>query len=176
MPPPPAATARSCKPWVKSRRVVCNAGARPKMTPLKSASNTAIITTRKSGCGSSESGTGVAGKSEIKTSPSQYASTIPPIPPIEASKRLSVSNWRITRPRPAPSARRIAISRCRVVARASSRFATLAHAISKMLAAATRRSSEISCVAFSFPGPPIPCDFAFSAGTKTTERSLFTSG
>ena len=29
------------------------------------------IITRKSGCGSSESGTGVAGNSEIKTSPSQ---------------------------------------------------------------------------------------------------------
>ena len=39
-------------------------------------------------------------------------------------------NWRSSRPRPAPSAVRIANSRCRVSARASSRFARLAQAIS----------------------------------------------
>ncbi len=39
-------------------------------------------------------------------------------------------NWRSSRPRPAPSAVRTANSRCRVSARASSRFARFAHAIS----------------------------------------------
>ena len=47
-----------------------------------------------------------------------------------AIRMLSVSNCRTMRPRPAPSAARTAISRCRAVARASSRFATFAHAIS----------------------------------------------
>ena len=42
----------------------------------------------------------------------------------------SVSSCRTIRHRPAPSAARIEISRCRTDARASSRFATLAHAIS----------------------------------------------
>ena len=47
-----------------------------------------------------------------------------------ASSRLSVSSWRSTRPRPAPSARRTLISRCRCAPRASSRLAMLAQASS----------------------------------------------
>ena len=43
---------------------------------------------------------------------------------------LSTSIWRINRPRPAPSAERIAISRARPVARASSRLAAFTQAIS----------------------------------------------
>ncbi len=43
---------------------------------------------------------------------------------------LSVSNCRMIRPRPAPTAARMAISRLRPVARASRRLATLAHAMS----------------------------------------------
>ncbi len=47
-----------------------------------------------------------------------------------ASNRLSVSSWLMIRPRLAPIERRTAISRCRDVARASSRFAVFAQAIS----------------------------------------------
>ena len=50
-------------------------------------------------------------------------------PSVDSSK-LSVSSCRMTRPRAAPSATRIAISRRRTAARASSRFATFAQAIS----------------------------------------------
>ena len=64
-----------------------------------------------------------------RSSPSQTDSINPVTPPTSASIRLSVSNWRTRRPRPAPSASRIAISFCRPVERASSRFATLAHAM-----------------------------------------------
>ena len=39
-----------------------------------------------------------------------------------------------------------------------------------------KQQRNILRVVFSFPGPPIPCDFAFSAETRTSERSLFTSG
>ena len=46
------------------------------------------------------------------------------------SKTLSVSSWRTIRPRPAPRAARTDISRARAVARASSRLATLAQAMS----------------------------------------------
>ena len=46
-----------------------------------------------------------------------------------ASRILSVSSWRIRRRCPAPSASRTAISLCRVLARASSRLATLAQAM-----------------------------------------------
>ena len=48
---------------------------------------------------------------------------------------LSIINCRTMRPRPAPMASRTPISRCRADARASSRLATLAHAISSTSAA-----------------------------------------
>ena len=59
----------------------------------------------------------------------QTASSRPSEPPAMASTRLSVSNWRTMRLRPAPSATRTAISFSRVAARASSRLARLAQAI-----------------------------------------------
>ena len=57
------------------------------------------------------------------------ASTRPAAAAVSASTVLSVSSWRTMRPRPAPSAVRTAISRPRAAPRASSRFATLPHAI-----------------------------------------------
>ena len=54
----------------------------------------------------------------------------PSAPPASDSRTLSVSSWRTMRPRAAPSAARIAISRWRPVARTSSRLATFAQAIS----------------------------------------------
>jgi len=47
----------------------------------------------------------------------QNASNKPKPPPARESSTLSVSNWRATRSRPAPSATRTAISRCRAAAR-----------------------------------------------------------
>ena len=57
------------------------------------------------------------------------ASTVPAI----ESTRLSTMSWRTSRQRPAPSAARMPTSRSRAVARASSRFATFAHAISSTM-------------------------------------------
>ncbi len=57
------------------------------------------------------------------------ASNNPRVPPASAMTPLSSNNWRAIAMRVAPSAARIAISRCRAVARASSRLATLAQAI-----------------------------------------------
>ena len=57
------------------------------------------------------------------------ASTTPAEAPSAESTTLSVSSWRTSRPRPAPSARRIAISRWRAAVRTSSRPATLAQAM-----------------------------------------------
>ena len=51
----------------------------------------------------------------------QRASSRPALPPRAASTRLSARNCRISRPPPAPMARRIAISCCRDAARASSK-------------------------------------------------------
>ena len=58
------------------------------------------------------------------------ASSIPAMEPHNDSKVLSVSSWRMTRPRLAPSALRTAISRCLVVPLINSRLATFAHAMS----------------------------------------------
>ncbi len=60
----------------------------------------------------------------------QYASSRPSTPPASASSRLSVSSWRTSRSRLAPSAVRTAISFERAAARASNRLATLAQAMS----------------------------------------------
>ena len=67
--------------------------------------------------------------------------------PPSASSRLSISNWPINRPRPAPNEERIAISLSRAVARASSILATLLQAISSNspTAAATVYSVARNC-------------------------------
>ena len=60
------------------------------------------------------------------------ATSKPSNPPPSERMTLSVSNWRITRRRPAPRLRRIAISRLRAVALASSKFAMFAHAMKRI--------------------------------------------
>ena len=54
----------------------------------------------------------------------------PSAPPAHDSTRLSTSSCRTSRAREEPSDRRTAISFCRMNARAISRFATFAHAMS----------------------------------------------
>ena len=71
------------------------------------------------------------------------ASSSPNAPPRAASVTLSVSIWRISRARVAPTAARMAISRSRTVARASSRLATFTHAISSTKPTAPARISRV---------------------------------
>jgi hypothetical protein len=85
----------------------------------------------------------------------QEASTSPRAPAVRASSALSVRSWRTRRPRPAPSARRIAISRRRAVARVRRRFAALAQAMSSTSATApssTQRRVRTSPMAESRSG------------------------
>ena len=70
------------------------------------------------------------------------ASATPAAAPRIASRKLSVSSWRINRPRPDPIERRTANSFCRAAPRASSKFARLAQAISKT--SATRVMSSFN--------------------------------
>ena len=65
------------------------------------------------------------------------------MPPIAESTRLSVRSWRMTRRRPAPSAERIASSRVRTVARASSRLATLAQQMRSTNPTTPRKSIDV---------------------------------
>src|SRR5438105_4337066 len=66
---------------------------------------------------------------------------IPHIPPMPASIKLSVNSCLSMRDLPAPIADRRAISFCLAAARASSRLATLAHAINSTNATAPKRIS-----------------------------------
>ena len=71
---------------------------------------------------------GIATRS--RTADAHAASSRPAIPPISASTRLSVSSWRTSRPRVAPSDNRMPISFRRAADLASSRLATFAQAMS----------------------------------------------
>jgi hypothetical protein len=68
--------------------------------------------------------------------------------PENEMSRLSVSNCRSSRNRPAPTAARIAISLCLATERASSRFPTLAYAMSRTKATAPNKTSLLSDVKF----------------------------
>ncbi len=84
-----------------------------------------------------------------------HASNNPQTPPRSDRTTLSASSWRTSLPRPAPSAARTASSRWREVARASSKFATLAHAMRRTKATAparTRRAGRTSPVSCSRTG------------------------
>ena len=67
------------------------------------------------------------------TAPPHSATTTPAKPPSTARSTLSVKSCDKSRARLTPSASRIAISRRRLSARASSRFATLAQAMSSTI-------------------------------------------
>lgn len=77
----------------------------------------------------------------------QRSTRSPNAAPASESARLSVSSWRTRRQRVAPSASRVAISPCRFVARASSKFPRFAHAMISPTTDMLIRSSttSISC-------------------------------
>jgi hypothetical protein len=72
------------------------------------------------------------------------AKTHPAAPPARLSSRLSVNIWRARRPRPAPSAARIASSFRRAAARASMRLATLAQASATSASTAPNNNQDAS--------------------------------
>ena len=114
---------------VRSDRRMRAAGARLKTTVVRSAMTTVKTRTRQSTVLPDTRGM-LGGFQSARIRMPIVASARPATALTDASTRLSVSNWRTTRAAPAPRAVRTAISRWRASARASSRFATLAHAIS----------------------------------------------
>ena len=89
-----------------------------------------------------------SGSNRIKPPLAHCPISKPPAAPRTASSRLSVSICRINRVRLAPIAARIAISRCRMVARTNSRFATFMHANSNTKPASTKNIAAISGTTF----------------------------
>jgi hypothetical protein len=72
-----------------------------------------------------------------------HARTRPSVPPMRARIELSVRSCLTSRPRPAPSATRTAISRSRRDIRDSDRLATFAQAINRTRAAVASRPRRI---------------------------------
>ena len=114
----------------RSTRVARRAGRRPKTIPVSMLTPARNPNTRQS------SGAFWPNGSNAR---SQYARSPPSAPPRLESRMLSVSSWRISRPRVAPIERRTEISRDRAVARVSRRLATLAQTISSTITTTTPR-------------------------------------
>ena len=115
----------SCSVWPGT----CSAGARPKTTPVRTAASrqkpstvTSVRTLPRSGM--------LSDSMRASRWVPPAASITPSTAPQQDSVTPSVSIWRISRRRPAPSAVRMAISFCRVAVRASSRLERLAQTIS----------------------------------------------
>ena len=119
-----------------------SAGKRPKTMPVASDSPSANAST-----GSIDAHGARSRKRHGRNLP-EAAQERPPPARFPARRRagsdmvLSVSIWRTSRARLAPSAARTAISRDRFIARASSRLATFAHAISSTKADGTKKNQQ----------------------------------
>lgn len=118
-----------CSIGASSALKACRAGARPNTKPLISASPNANAITRQLTPKSSVSTMGKAGKDPSSSATSHAVSGTDAMAAATNSTIVSVSSCPIRRPRPAPTASLVAISRRRVAARASSMPATLLHAI-----------------------------------------------
>ena len=122
--------------------VARSAGANPKRIVVATAVAAVNPRTRQSRAMGTESGSRPVLRYATSAALIPRASMAPSRVPRTASSRLSDSNWRMTRPRDAPVARRTAISRARAPALASSRFARLAHATSRTSADNPRSSQS----------------------------------
>ena len=130
-----------------AKRVTPQAGKMPNRQPVAIEASSANASTRASICTSSSRGiaTGArctnhfTAKTEIHT---------PSAPPARLSRKVSVSIWRMTRARVAPSATRIAASRMRPGTRVRSRPARLAQTISNTTPTAPRRKINPEVHAF----------------------------
>ena len=121
--------------------VTCSAGTNPKTTPVTTESASAKSTTGQ--FSAMFCIRGMPPTEALVSSESAHAATInPAAPPTHDRTTLSTTSWRMTRARLAPSAIRSAISFCRSTARASSRLATLAQAISRTSATAPVSSTS----------------------------------
>ena len=140
-PPPLRAPSRS--PPRSASPPTRSTGARPNAMPVTTVRPIANSRTRMSTLGVLAIGS-VAGTSRFSSGTAISATITPSAPPTPASSRLSVISCRIMRSRPAPIAVRTASSRRRPSARASSRFARFAQAISSTHAAAPQSASSSS--------------------------------
>ncbi len=148
-----------------------SAGTAPARTPVTSEAPSTNSTTRKSIAISSARGIWSASRAAAPVSISR-ASRRPAAPPASASSTASMKSCWNTRPRPAPSAARIAISLRRPNALARRRLPTLAHAMSRTSATAPSSISKVvrmsptitSCNGTTVaPHPALACGYSRSS-------------
>ena len=162
-PPPASAPARPpCRSdWFTSARVACSAGATPNRKLDTTETTSANASTLASMPTSPRRGN-PAGAAAMSAATIHRANSRPSSPPASASRQLSVTNCATRRLRLAPSAARTPSSLVLAVARASSRFATFAHAISSTSATAPAsrfrvgRVSPTSCSRSGTTIAPLP--------------------
>ncbi len=166
--PPPGSAVPSLISVTRLGRDALSAGTRPKSRPVTSVAPAVNRSTRQSGVVSRMSAGRNGGRAASSSCWPQYESGSASRPPTAARARLSTSSWRTMRARVAPRARRSAISRRRVLARASSRFATLLHATSR-----TRATIVISMPTASRTFPPFgPRRASATVSTRTVRPRL----
>jgi hypothetical protein len=107
------------------RRAVCAAGASPNSNTVNTAAPRLKSSTGTFNRTTTSRGISPSGMSGVTPLIPIQAKKIPRAAPPSASNELSISSWRMRRPRPAPSDARTAISRLRAAALASSMIATL---------------------------------------------------
>ena len=148
--------------------VACHAGAMPNSSPATTAAAAQKPMTRASNSTTTPGGNRSGGIAEAAAFRTTAPAATPRTPPMSDSIRLSVTSWRTTRHRLAPSADRIASSRSRTVARAISRLATFAQQISRTKPTTPRKSSDV-CRS----SAPIT---AFCSGSSAAPRPVFVFG
>ena len=125
----PTRGASFLRPGRTSAFDAATAGASPDSKAATSESPAVKASTRPSSVSDRDTGNGSVGSRETNTDVRPRASRRPIVPPSANSSIVSVSSCRMRRARPAPIARRSAISCRRAVARESRTPATLAHAM-----------------------------------------------
>ena len=149
--PPLPRLPSSLRAWMVSGFEACSAGARPNNTPvtteIASANSIVVWSIRRP----RSIGMSIGGTNAMITSMVQYAMATPSAPATAASAIDSVSSWRTRRPRLAPSDSRTATSRRRPTAFDSSRFATLAHAITSTITTSTDSTASTGASAVAAP-------------------------
>ncbi len=114
---------------IAEERATCRAGARPKSNPART--DTPSVNNRMALSGRASSGVFAVpcATNAMRARVAAKARASPNTPPESDSNSASSRLCRMMRPRLDPSARRVATSRCRAMARASRKLARLAHAI-----------------------------------------------
>ena len=128
-----------------------SAGASPESTAAINERPSVKASARASSETVTPTGSGSVGSSDTSNVVIRRAIARPAAPPRRKSSIDSTSICRISRPRPAPIARRTAISLRRALARASNTPATFAHAI-----ASTSPTSPMSTARNAATGAPLP--------------------